>query len=183
VTQLAILGPHQALLENLLLGAAGSVNTISSSLFHKADERVADLKAHDLGTLERAFTVSIDAAESLELGGVYITNRTTSLDRHTVTVAVGYVVTGQEGADFELLGEESGGASLTLVQNRASTDYHLIRACLCHYQNFGGQDPHIIDIRPIGKPGLSTAGDRAILTITFDMWVRSTVPGTYGPST
>lgn len=102
------------------------------------------------------------------------------LFQHPLTVRVSYTLTGA-GDVFDAPGAQSGTATDTAVRNRAVADAHAIHGVLGSLRNWAGlTDPQVIDVfaRPDNPLGdLALAPERAILTITMQVWVRAALPG------
>lgn len=160
---------HRARIEAILLGEYGVQYPIASGRFHMMPPDQRSLDQMDLGTLERAVLVDMPNART----PVIPTDRAAGYGvfSYPVNVQVGYVVTGA-GEAWEALGEQSGAATWTAVQDRANEDRQAIESALGSWLNTGGLTPHVIDLNPTGGGGIEQRADRAILTVPFSMMVR-----------
>lgn len=159
----------RARVQAIILGDYLGDYPIAPGRFHLASTAVANLNAHDLGTLERAVRVDIPN----ERTPLVPVDRTAGfgLYQYTLTIQVGYVLTGA-GDGAEALGEQSGPGTLDAIQDRANEDRQALESALGSWRNLGGLSPHVIDLEPIGGPGIEVGPDRCILSVPFALKVR-----------
>lgn len=159
----------RARIQDIILGDYVGDFPITPGQFHMAAPDVATLGDHDLGTLERAVQVDIPN----ERVPIVPVDRVAGfgLYQYTLTVRVGYVLTGA-GDAAEGLGEQSGAGTLAAVQDRANEDRQDLESALGAWRNLGGLTPHVIDLEPIGGGGIEVAADRCILSVPFVLKVR-----------
>jgi hypothetical protein len=159
----------RARLEAIITGDYGTDYAIPAGHFHLAPgDRTIDRT--DLGSAERAVKVVIrqDRTPHLPINrmsghGIYT---------YPVDVQVCYVRT-QAGEDWDgASGEQSGAGTDEGITDRANADRNRLEAALGSWLNTGGLTPHIIDLRPTGGGGIETLGQRAILTVPFELLVR-----------
>jgi hypothetical protein len=166
-------------IEALLLGTAGSTRTMAADRFHLRAPDGA-LEDHPSNAAERTIEVVIDSPVPLD-GFNGLDSSVLYVQR--MTIRIRYLMTGAGGDMTEGLTEQSGGATIDLIRDRANTDAHAINVVLNWHENYSGTDPRIVNIVPDGPPsGPVTQGDRAILELPFTMTTQATMPGSsYSP--
>jgi hypothetical protein len=159
----------RARIQDIILGEYIGDYPIAQGRFHLAATSEATLATHDLGTLERAVSVDIPNARTplvpVDRGAGF------GLYQHTLTVRVGYVLTGA-GDAAEGTGEQSGAGTLVAIQDRANEDRQALESALGSWRNLGGLSPHVIDLEPVGGGGVEVGTDRCILAVPFVLKVR-----------
>lgn len=154
---------------DILLGSYGVEYPIPEGHFHLADIRFTP-DTHPPGTLERAVWVSLTGEGTPAVP----TDRTSGYAylRYQLLVQVGYVLTGAGDSGAEATGEQSGGADLDSVQDRADADRQRIASALGSWRNTGGLTPHVIDCYPEAAPALEVGQGRVTLTVPFSLLLR-----------
>lgn len=143
-----------------------------------------DVKPEDVppGSLERRFEVELGQAKPLS--GL----RTNTLngyrnETHPLTVRVAYAVTGAGGDEPSTRGEQSGPATLDAVRARSRTDAQRILITIGRQSPFAGLAPAVIDCRPTdAPPGWTEGATLCVLSVTFDLWTRTSLADVYGPA-
>lgn len=168
-------------INGLLLGTLGSSPfVVPSGYFHAPADTDGDLKTMPVESIERAFNVSFQKRNAAGSNVLFTTGQR-RLVNHTVTIEVGYLLTGQ-GLDFEATGQQSGAATVDSNEDRAWVDEHLIASVLNYPANWGAVTPPIIHIKSLDSDFVTHYTDRSILTMSFELIAWLTAPGSYGPA-
>jgi hypothetical protein len=163
--------------EGLLLGTAGTTRTMTAGRFHLEAPDAATALDQPSHSAERAVRVTLDPGDDLDPvnpldNQVYRT--------HRLVVRVGYLLTNAGGDLAEVVGEQSGAATVDAIRDRALADQHAIEAVFTWYENRAGVDPDILNVTRLPGAALAReADDRLTLTLPFAVDVLATVPGSY----
>lgn len=130
---------------------------------------------------ERAFDLSIDTAAPTEpvntLSGYALYSR-----RLRVRVSYGLQPQGDDGT-YEATGDQSGGADIEAIEDRADADGVLIRAVIGSLRNWASLvGIAVIDVRPEAQDPPEADSGRVVYTHVFTVLSRDALPSSYGPT-
>jgi len=173
----AYFAPHRArALAILTTGAGEAGNTIAAGLYRLPP---SPLDVCGADAVERAVEVEIAASAPIEAN----TLNGRDLRASALVVRVGYRYEPEGSLDAGVDAAALGGADAGSVEDRASEDAALILAAVGHQPSWDGLDPVVIDCAPDARGwSVAFAGDRATLTVPFDIITRAVFPGTHGPA-